>query len=47
MNFMKEDFETKGIEVRKNCLDIVLYVGVSYIVEAVIVKELLFPIIEE
>ncbi len=47
MKFMKEDFDTKGIEVRKNCLDIVLNIGVSYIVEAVIVKELLFPIIEE
>ena len=47
MNFMKEDFETKGIEVRKNCLDIVLNIGVSYILEAVIVKELLFLIIEE
>ncbi len=44
---MEEDFEIKGIEMRKNRLDIVLNIGVSYIVEAVIVKELLFLIIEE
>lgn len=37
----------KEIEMRKYCLDIVLYVGVSYISEIVIVKELLFLIIEE
>ncbi len=33
--------------MQKDCLDVVLYLGVSYIEEAVIVKELLFLIIEE
>jgi hypothetical protein len=33
--------------MRKCHLDVVLYLGVSYIVKAVIVKELLFLFVEE
>ena len=43
----EKEFEIQGIEMRKNDLDNILNIGVSYILEAVIVKELLFLIIEE
>lgn len=43
----EREFETKVVDVRKNCLDIVLNVGVFYITEAVIVKVLLFLVVEE
>lgn len=46
MTFVKKIWN-KQVESRKSHLDFVLYLGVFYILKAVIVKELLFLFVEE
>jgi len=45
--FHQKEFESKGVDMRKTHLDIVLNVDVFYRVEAVTVKELLSLIVGE